>query len=178
MEDHKFSTFKYLLIKLAIFLVFAVLIIIFTHDIVSNLRIFIGMLMVVYGVEAIIFDLIFNRKGFFHQGRNYLGFVEIILGITLLATSIDFETTCVIWATWSIIRESYEIKEIITETKCIILAIISAIETVVVIVLSIMLIINATEHHALIHCYLLVAELILTPLIPLLDEIIIHKNKK
>ena len=42
-----------------------------------------------------------------------------------------------------------------------------------------MLIIEPTEHHAMIHLYLLFVELIVAPLTPLVDETIIKiKNKK
>ena len=178
MEENKKSPVKYLLVKLAIFLVLAVLIFIFKDQAIANLRNFIGTLMIVYGVEAIVFELIFYRKVFFHQNKNYLGFIEIVLGTTLLIFDMDFQTVCVIWATWSIVRESYEIKEIVTETNSIPLAILSGVETLAVIVLSVMLIINANEEHAVLHSYLLIVELILTPLIPLLNEIIIQSHQK
>ena len=82
------------------------------------------------------------------------------------------------YSTWSIIRESYEIKELVTEIKSVTLTIISGIESIAVIVFSIMLIAEPGEHHALIHIYLLLFELILTPLVPLLDEIIEQKKLK
>ena len=88
------------------------------------------------------------------------------------------EVTCVIWATWSIVRESFEIKELVTEIKSWTLTIISGIESIAVIVFSVMLILEPGEHHAMIHMYLLLFELILTPLIPLLDEILLERKAK
>ena len=41
-----------------------------------------------------------------------------------------------------------------------------------------MLIAEPGEHHAMIHLYLLLFEFILTPLVPLLDEIIEQKKLK
>ena len=50
------------------------------------------------------------------------------------------------------------------------MAIVSGLESVAVIVLSVMLMIEPGEHHAMIHSYLLVAELILSGLIPVLNH--------
>ena len=108
----------------------------------------------------------------------------MILGVTLFIYPLEAEPqevvkmTCVIWATWSIIREAFEIREIITEVKTTVLKIISGIESIAVIVLSVMLILEPGEHHAMIHLYLLLAELVLTPLVPLLDEIIEERKQK
>ena len=41
-----------------------------------------------------------------------------------------------------------------------------------------MLILEPGEHHAMIHLYLLLAELVLTPLVPLLDEIFEERKQK
>ena len=77
-----------------------------------------------------------------------------------------------------IIRESFEIKELVTEIKSWTLTIISGIESIAVIILSIMLILEPGEHHAMVHMYLLLLELLLTPLIPLLDEILLERKAK
>ena len=41
-----------------------------------------------------------------------------------------------------------------------------------------MLIFEPTEHHAMIHMYLLLVELVLTPLVPLVDELIDSQKRK
>ena len=86
--------------------------------------------------------------------------------------------TCVIWAAWSILREAFEIKELFLKIKSVVLTIISGIESIAVIVLSVMLILEPGEHHAMIHLYLLLVELVLTPLVPLLDEVIEERKHK
>ncbi len=91
---------------------------------------------------------------------------------------LEYSAVCIIWATWSIVRESHEIKELVTEIVSVPLTIISGLESIAVIVLSIMLISEPTHHHALIHIYLLLAELILTPLVPMLDEYFESKKHK
>ena len=94
----------------------------------------------------------------------------------LLFVNFSYESVCVIWATWSILRESYEIKEIACELKNIVPKVISGVESIVVIVFSILLLIEPGHHHALIHLYLLLAELLITPLTPLLDELLTNKK--
>ena len=140
--------------------------------------------MLLYGVEEILFEVIFHGKNFWKCEKTYLGLVELILGTTLFFYPLEanaeeiIKMTCVIWAAWSIIREAFEIKELIVEIKSVVLTIISGIESIAVIVLSVMLILEPGEHHAMIHLYLLLAELVLTPLVPLLDETIEERKQK
>ena len=178
------SHIKYLFVKLAIFVALAICVFIFREQLIEHLKFFIGGLMLLYGVEEILFEVLFHGKEFWKCEKTYLGFVELILGVTLFIYPLEAEPqevvkmTCVIWATWSIIREAFEIREIITEVKTTVLKIISGIESIAVIVLSVMLILEPGEHHAMIHLYLLLAELVLTPLVPLLDEIIEERKQK
>ena len=183
MHEEK-SHIKYLIVKLAIFVVLAVLVFIFREQLVEHLKYFIGGLMLLYGVEEVLFEVIFHGKNFWKCEKTYLGLVELILGTTLFFFPLEGEVeevvkmTCVIWAAWSIIREAFEIRELVVEIKSVVLTIISGIESVAVIVLSVMLILEPGEHHAMIHLYLLLAELVLTPLVPLLDEVIEEKKHK
>ena len=170
---------RYFIIKLIVFSILAVLVFIFRADQLEHLRPFIGVIMVLYGVEEILFEVLNHKKRFYHEGKVYLGLVELIIGIVLLCADLKFEYVCIIWATWSIVRESYEIKEIVIDIKSLIPCILSGVESVAVIVFSILLINEPGEHHASIHISLLILELILSPLVMLLDELIQnHKNKK
>lgn len=183
MHEEK-SHIKYLIVKLAIFVVLAVLVFIFREQLVEHLKYFIGGLILLYGVEEILFEVIFHGKNFWKCEKTYLGLVELILGITLFFFPLEataeevVKMTCVIWAAWSIIREAFEIRELIVEIKSVVLTIISGIESVAAIVLSVMLLLEPGEHHAMIHLYLLLAELVLTPLVPLLDEVIEERKNK
>ena len=169
----------YLLIKLVIFTILAALVLIFREGQVANLKPFIGALMLLYGIEGLLFEILNHHSHFLHETKSYLGFVEITFGIILLVVELQFEYVCIIWATWSIIRESYEIKEIVADMKSITPRILSGVESVIVIIFSVMLIMEPGEHHATIHMILLVAELILAPLVMLLDELIVgYKEKK
>ena len=163
---------KYNLIKLVIYIVLAVLIFVFREKLIENLKYFIGGLMLLYAFEEILFIVLHHVHHLLHEDKVYLGFIELVLGIVLLTVNFSYESVCVIWATWSILRESYEIKEIACELKNIVPKIISGVESIVVIVFSILLLVEPGHHHAMIHLYLLLAELVITPLTPLLDELL------
>lgn len=171
---------KYYIIKLVMFAILAACVFIFRYTLANNLRHFIALLMLVYGVEEIVFELIHSKKKFLYSSKVYLGFVEIIVAITVMiaipASTISFETICVVWAVWSILREAYEIKEIVIDLKSIAPRIISGVESLTMIILSIALILHPTLEHVMIHIYFLMVELLLSPLIPLMDELIIRKK--
>lgn len=167
---------KYNLIKLGVYLALAVLVFIFRETLVENLKYFIGGLMILYAVEEILFIVLHHIHHIFHEDKVYLGFIELVLGVVLMFVNISVEGVCIMWATWSILRESYEIKEIACELKNIAPKILSGVESVVIIVFSILLLIEPGEHHAMIHLYLLLAELVIAPLTPLLDELIEKKK--
>ena len=171
---------RYHFFKLIVCVVLAILVFVFREQLVhlTHLKFFIGALMVAYGLDEIAFEAYCHKLHFIHEHKTYLGIIELVLGVTTLLLKLDYEAVCIIWATWSIVRESYEIKELVTEIKSITLTIVSGVESVAVIVLSIMLIAEPGEHHALIHIYLLLAELVLNPLIPLLDELIEKKKQQ
>ena len=183
MHEEK-SHIKYLFVKLGVFVALAICVFIFRETLIEHIKFFIGGLMLIYGIEEILFEVLFHGKNFWKCEKTYLGFVELILGTTLFFYPLEAEPievmkmTCVIWAAWSIIREAFEIRELVVEIKSVTLTIISGIESIAVIVLSVMLILEPGEHHAMIHLYLLLAELVLTPLVPLLDEIIEERKLK
>ena len=178
------SHILYYSIKLGIFASFAIAIFILNAHIIPHLKYFIGGLMLTYGVEETLYEIWYHGKKFYKGEKTYLGLVEIVLGVTLLFVPFGTEEeeiiklTCLVWAAWAILREAFEIKELVLEVKSITLTIISGIESVAAIVLSIMLMCEPGEHHALFHLYFLTLELILAPLVPLLDEIIEKKKAK
>lgn len=184
MEEKEQSHIKYYFIKLIVYVALAICVFIFRERLVEHLKYFIGGLMTLYGVEEILFEIVFRDKHFWHKDKIYLGIIELVFGVALLCLDLHDNAeetlirTCLIWATWSIVRESFEIKELVTEIKSWTLTIISGIESIAVIVLSVMLILEPHEHHALTHIYLLLFELVLTPLIPMLDEIMLERKHK
>ena len=178
-KEHK-NMILYHWIKAAIFSIIAILVLVFREYHLIHLREMVGILMLLYGLEEIFFEWMFFPHQFAKKSKSYIGVIELMLGITLLCvSSLEYDSVCCIWAVWSMIRESYELKEIITELHYPIPRFISLVESIAVFVFSILLIINPTEHHALVHLYLLFFELILNPVVPLLDEIIsLHKHEK
>ena len=177
MNEEK-SRIKYYSIKLGVFAILAILVFVFRKPLVENLQCFIGGLMLLYGLEEILFEVLYSRHHILHQGKLYLGGIELLLGAVVISVPMAYESVCIIWATWSILREAYEIKEVFMEIKCLAPKILSAVESVVVIVFSILLIIEPGEHHAMIHLYLLLAELVISPLTPLLDEVLDSRKTK
>lgn len=170
MQEEEKTHGKYLIVKLTVYFILSACVFFFRETLVLRLKYFIGALMVIYGAEEFIFELIFYGKNFWKREKIFLGIIEFMFGVFLLFAPIEADTTCVIWATWSIIRESYEIRELNLEVKSKTLTLISGVESVAVIVLSFILILDASINNAMIHLYLLILELILTPLVPLLDE--------
>lgn len=169
---------RYLLIKLAVFTTLAVFVLIYREKLVENLQPFIGSLMIFYGLEGILYEVLCHRLHFIHSGKSYLGLIELIFGTVLLIAPLEYSYVCIIWATWSIVRESYELKEVVSDIKSIAPKILSGAESIAVIVLSVMLILEPTEHHALVHVYMLVVELVLNPATVLLDELFVHLKEK
>lgn len=163
--------------KLICYVTGAVLVLVFRDFFVENLRWFIGAIMVVYGVLGITGVALEKIRPIYLSHEFLFCSLEILLGATMLALVDTFTVVCVIWAVWSILRESLELREIVEGKLHPVLAAISAVESVAVIVLSIMLIAELSEHHALIHTYLLCVELILSSSIPVLHYMIFDRRK-
>ena len=162
--------------KLACFVAGAVALFVFKDCFVENLRWFIGGLMALYGLLGIT-EIVLEKKRPIYDGHGFLFYaIEIFMGATVLIFVKEYATVCVIWAVWSIFRESIELKEIVDGELHLSLAIVSAIESVAVIVLSVMLITEPGHHHAMIHTYLLCIELILASSVPMLNHYVFKKH--
>lgn len=167
---------RYHLGKLVVCIILIVLVLVFKEQLVNNLRFFIGALILAYGLDEIAFEIYCHKLDFINKSKTYLGLIELVLGVVLLAINLDYAAVCILWATWTIVRESYEIEELVTKIKSVTLTIVSGLESIAVIVFSVMLIAEPGEHHAMIHIYLLAVEFFLNPTIPLLDEFIEKKK--
>ncbi len=167
--------YKY--IKLAIFAVFAVLVFVYRESLLVDLHYLVGALILLYGAEEAIVDTFVYKKNCYKKFWFIFGLVETMIGIIVLCSIRDYVTVCVIWGVWSILREAVEIHEITSGEVKGVAAILSGIESIVAIVFSIMLIITPTEHHAKTHIYLLIIELIVTALVPVIEDVF-DKNKE
>lgn len=148
---------KYKSVRFAIYIILGVSIIFLKDTYVENLGIFIGALITMYGIDCGIqfFLDIEERKP--HDLCK--GIIQTILGVCTIILFKDFETVCVIWGVWAVMREADEIAECYELFKEKNPWILSFLESLVAIVLSIMLIMEPVEHHALTHMYLLIVEL-------------------
>ena len=170
------KTFR--LSRLICFVICAILLLVFNEFFLHNLRWFIGGLIVLYGTLGILALALEKVKPIF-EGHGFLFYaVEILIGLTTLFFIEEYATVCVIWAVWSVLRESVELQEILEGDMHPALAVVSGLESVAVIVLSVMLMIEPGEHHAMIHSYLLCAELVLSAVIPLLNLRLKHEEAR
>ena len=167
-----------LIITTVLFLSVSILVFILRNAVVESLHYLVGSLMFAYGVIELTFSVLLDGKGFIKDTAFYFALMEIILGPLFIFFIRVYTVVCSSWATWSIIKEAFEIKELINELNSTVLTIISFVESLAVIVLSITLLIEPGVRHARVHVYLLVVELILNALIPLLDALFFRKKKE
>lgn len=170
-------------IRTAIYCALAVLVPVFVTALaeIETLRYFIGGLMIFYGVEEIVLTA-FKSKKHYSLHTLYWNLIEVVIGFTLVVfvetgdIEVTYAVVCVGWAIWSILRESREMVEATEEIKSNkpvaskIVAIVSILESVTVIVMSLTMIIEPGEHHAKLHLYLLSVELLTKALFPVIDQ--------
>ena len=164
--------------RLICFLIGSVLLFIFREFFVEHLRFFIGGLMIVYGMLGITEMILEKVKPIYIEHEFLFNLLEILIGLVVLIFLNDYHTICVVWAMWSILRESLEIRVILVGKLHSAFAIVNGIESLAVIVLSILLMMEPGEHHALIHSYLLCVELVLTGLVPIINEFMLKNNNE
>ena len=175
---------KYNIIKLVVFIILAIMLLIFRNYLSLNIKYLVGPLLLIYGMDILIKHFIKKDK-FSMRNEFFLGIMEITLGLVILiflnneVDSSDYVTICVVWAVWTITREGIELEK---HSKKIIfgnaLGIIDTIESIVSIVFSIILLINPVHEYVMIHIILLVIELLCRVLIPLLDIKFEKKNNE
>lgn len=165
-------------IKLILFIVFSVLLFIFREELIANINFFIGSLIIAFGLENVIVLAIVEKKNCFRVSKFSFSIFEIVLGVTILSAVNVFSYVCVMWAVWSLLRQSIDIHEVFQGEIKGVFALLVLIESIVSIVFGILLIINPTEHHAMSHIYLLIAELMVIALPPVLDELIFRVKQR
>ena len=171
-------------IRTAIYWILTVLVLVFATTLaeIEVLRYFIGGLMIFYGLEEILFNVFKNKKHYSLRSL-YWNIIEIAIGLTLVIfvetveVHVAYAVVCVCWAVWSILRETRELVEVTEELKenklivCRIVAIVNLVESLTVIVMSLTMIIEPGEHHAMIHLYLLAVELFTKVLFPIINHV-------
>ena len=170
----------YYTVRLVIFTVIAVLIGVQAKFIIEAdvLHYLVSSVMILFGLEGIIYPIIKDRKKFYVDAQFYLGHVDLILGLVVITTIRKLDYVCMIWATWTIVREAFDLYEIGHKAMHGFPAFLSLALSVTEIVFSVFMLIEATEHHALTHIYLLIPEFIINGLAPLLFDIHTKRKKK
>lgn len=158
-------------VRLLVFTTIAILIGVFSHPLLEYLHFLVGGVMLIYGVEGILFASYRARKKVLQEYQFYLGTMELLFGLVMTIAIRDFNNICIIWATWTIVRESFELYETSHKFFHRFPAILSLVLSGIEIVFSVMLLLFASEHHALTHIYLLVPEFIINGLSPFLFEL-------
>lgn len=178
-------------IRTAIYWILGILIIVFISTLaeIEVLRYFIGGLMIFYGADEILVTAVRNKRHY-PIYLLYWFFMEIIIGFTLVVfvktgdVEVTYAVVCVCWAIWSILREDRELIELSKQLKknkpigCKIVAITSLLESLTVIVLSLMMLIEPGKHHAEMHLYLLVVEMFTKMLFPIINHAAEHLAEK
>lgn len=164
------------IIRTVLYLAMAVVVGIFFRTFLDNVKYVVGPLMIVYGLESVILHLV-QKKKFSEENEFFWGVFEIMLGTLLLtAKDISYESDCIIWAIWSIFRETGELEEISRYMKqkgagYKVLVGVDLAESVFAIIISITLILNPGELHVAVHTVFLIVELITTVTIPFFRDI-------
>ena len=155
-------------IKAVLWTAIAILVLILKDVFVHNLNYFVGGIMILYGVESIALHLL-KKRSFLKKNHFFWGAMETILGLILICfvhvgppETTDYAVVCVVWAVWSLLRETLEIEECVVEIGHGHPVILSLLESIVGIVFSFLLIIEPGEHHAATHVVLLFFELVTT----------------
>ena len=175
-----FTMRNYYYFRLVVFTAMAVLIGVFAHELLPNLHYLVGAAMILYGFEGILFTFARVKFGFYKDYQFFLGCIELLLGIVMMSLMRNMHFICVMWGTWTIVRESFELYETSHKFLHKFPAVLSLALSIIEIVFSILLIVAAEEphHHALTHIYLLIPELIINAISPILYNLFEHKFQK
>ena len=148
----------YNLIKVLVYFTFGVLILIFNKLCLEHIPLIISIVMLLNATDDIV---VWSKQGIIKEGTRFFNaLVLIILAIILLIIHSEFEKCLIIFAVWMILKEGTEITHCIQRMIRQKPAILDLIESVFIIVMSILLIANPNEHHAYIHIFILGVELI------------------
>ncbi len=168
---------KFGYIRFFIYIVLGIIFMVSFRAFLPSIHYIVGAVMLLYAIEEIV-ECIHTHKSV-EDVRFFDSIILIILALIMVFIgSENFSTGCIIWAVWSICRESLELEEIYKFRKIRFTLIVSAVESVAVIVLSVMMIANPTEHHAMVHTFFLGIELILHGVIPNVNEHFFLKNAR
>lgn len=168
------KTFK--ICKAVLYFGLAIAIFILHHTVMPYVGYLVGGVILIWSIDEII-----ERWHSKHFTSMSIPLVQIVIAVLLCITANDIVTVCVMWGVWSVIRESREMTKALDRLVHRRSGLLNVIESVIVIVMSAMMILEPGEHHAHIHVIVLGIELILEILFPLMNELYdrhLEKKKK
>ena len=167
---------KWQTLKAILYLALGSFIFIFNNAVMPYVGFLVGGIVFLYAVEELI--VLPARKELFKSPYHLFdGIAQFLIGIILFLVSDDVIKVCLVWGVWSIIRESKEMAEAIDKLSKRKLSVINIIESVAVIALSFLMIIEPNESHAHLHVLLLGAELVIVVLFYFLETWLYKKDK-
>ncbi len=130
----------------------------------------VGAIVCMYAAEELI---VIAVQGKFFKDAYHLfdGLSQLLIGIILFLVSGDIVKVCLVWGVWSILRESKEMAEAIDQLSQKKFGIINIVESIVIIALSFVMILEPSERHAHLHVILLGAELVIVVLFYFAEEL-------
>ena len=155
------------IIKYSIYLIAGILILIFHNFFLEYIAYTISFVMLLDAIGDIIEWI---KKGIAKEGTKFFeALVLIVLAIVMVLVKDNLSSCLVIWAVWMILSEGKEITNCVQRLIRRRPAFINILESLFVITMSVILIVNPNEHHANIHIYILGVELICDVLFYLID---------
>ena len=166
------------MIKTIIFVLLGIFLLVCSKVALEYLPYTIGFIMTLYAVFKIVGGII-KHNLFKDEHALFEGLILLLFAFVMMFMVKDnFVTVCIIWGTWSILREAAELTEDFERLMQKGPGLLSIIESIIVIVLSVSMIAHPTEHHAHIHIYLLGIELLLEVILPQLYGVWYMKHPK
>lgn len=151
---------KWQIVKAILYSVLALLIFLYNNDVMPYVGYLVSGVVCLYSLEELII-LACKRKFFKDTYHLFDGLAQLFIGVILFIVSKDVIKVCLVWGVWSILRETKEMAEAIDGISKRKFHFANLIESLVIIVLSFLMILEPSEDHAHLHVILLGAELLL-----------------
>lgn len=159
------------ILKAILYTVAGALILAFNTAVADNVGLIVGIVILAYGVDLVVISLI--KKSYIGGDAIFFGaLIHIFIGVILFIVRDDIVKVCLVWAVWSILRESKELSEAIHRLSHRRPAFLNAAESLLIIALSFTMVLEPTVHHAHVHVVILGVELILEIVFPIANKFI------
>ena len=154
---------KWQILKAVLYLALAICIFVLNDTVMPYVGILVGAVVCLYAAEE--FAVCAAKKVLFSDAYHLFdGIAQLLIGIILFIVSDDIIKVCLVWGVWSILRESKEMAEAIKKLPTRKSEIINVIESVTIIALSFLMILEPNDDHAYLHMILLGVELVIVVL--------------